>query len=890
MTSSPIIIFLIVAIAIAVASLGVGISAKVAATAAAAQGLFLKEDASIVGTPETFDITLTRSDAFVKNQYIFIEDYGNFIVNSTQGNVYTIFNQQVLKNTTILANTKVFSSGSSLYTRLTQSATIVGGFFKIFVRDGNVFGPYIFIQTMTGIFSVQILGVSKINDIEWKVTVDNVDNILIGTTLPVLTKAIPTSPSGAAGTSGSGLLAKVDSGGAAELNFGTGVPVIIPISEGFANLHSPRASLDPTEPNSYLYIYIFCTIDGSIPYNLYFQVENKLTSPDRITVMLVDSQINSPQDRVPGDPAVKTLSIAADTGIYFATESIGFLPFPMLEVNQMRTIDQSTGTHSILVQGATGPVDNWINFNKNTGNAGVIISESSNNYFTYVNNGNLIITKTTENSTNPDVGNASALQYAKIGDSVAIGNQAGETGQSTGSVAIGLQAGETTQGANSVAIGTQTGQTGTQGASSVAIGNLAGNATQGDTCVAIGNLAGETGQLANAVAIGNQAGRYTQGNTTVAIGLGAGKGTVDVPGDGQGTNSVAIGNLAAEINQDTACVAIGSSTARYHQGNRAIAIGRSAAEGTFGDVGDGQGASAVAIGDAVARTNQGFSSIAIGRNTGNANQGNNSIAMGNDCATTNQGSNCVALGQNAGLDTQGNHSIAIGTDAGSLLGQGTASVAIGQLAGQTNQGGYAVAIGYNASSTDQHNNTIVISNIGTGAGSVTTMGVGRTYIGVVRGVGAPENANQHGMMYDFGTTEFLYNTNKTFVIEHPTKENNYLVHACIEGPEAGVYYRGRGIIPEENGKCEIILPNYVDKFATNFTVHVSMIIDEENPILGIVNHTKVKNGKFSVYGSKKGEFDWHVYAERINNKFDIEPSKHDYELNGEGPYTWLSKK
>jgi hypothetical protein len=32
---------------------------------------------------------------------------------------------------------------------------------------------------------------------------------------------------------------------------------------------------------------------------------------------------------------------------------------------------------------------------------------------------------------------------------------------------------------------------------------------------------------------------------------------------------------------------------------------------------------------------------------------------------------------------------------------------------------------------------------------------------------------------------------KKFDIPHPTKENYRLAHACIEGPENGVYYRGR---------------------------------------------------------------------------------------------------
>jgi len=37
----------------------------------------------------------------------------------------------------------------------------------------------------------------------------------------------------------------------------------------------------------------------------------------------------------------------------------------------------------------------------------------------------------------------------------------------------------------------------------------------------------------------------------------------------------------------------------------------------------------------------------------------------------------------------------------------------------------------------------------------------------------------------------LSGTTKYFNIEHPTKENKRLIHACLEGPENGVYVRGR---------------------------------------------------------------------------------------------------
>ena len=44
---------------------------------------------------------------------------------------------------------------------------------------------------------------------------------------------------------------------------------------------------------------------------------------------------------------------------------------------------------------------------------------------------------------------------------------------------------------------------------------------------------------------------------------------------------------------------------------------------------------------------------------------------------------------------------------------------------------------------------------------------------------------------------------KPFDIPHPTKKGHRLRHVCLEGPESGVYYRGR-----LTGKNVIELPEY----------------------------------------------------------------------------------
>jgi hypothetical protein len=85
------------------------------------------------------------------------------------------------------------------------------------------------------------------------------------------------------------------------------------------------------------------------------------------------------------------------------------------------------------------------------------------------------------------------------------------------------------------------------------------------------------------------------------------------------------------------------------------------------------------------------------------------------------------------------------------------------------------------------------------------------------------------MLYNTDTKEILVsstssstNWNKTFIIDHPDDDSKYLVHACLEGPEVGVYYRGKGEITN-NEFVEISLPDYVTNLATDFTVQISPI-------------------------------------------------------------------
>jgi len=109
------------------------------------------------------------------------------------------------------------------------------------------------------------------------------------------------------------------------------------------------------------------------------------------------------------------------------------------------------------------------------------------------------------------------LKLNKLGESVAIGNNAGISNQDINAVAIGTNAGQNTQSSYSVALGWNAGQT-SQATGAVAIGSPAGQTNQGINSVAIGNGAGQTNQGSQSVVIGLNAGQTNQGVNAISIG------------------------------------------------------------------------------------------------------------------------------------------------------------------------------------------------------------------------------------------------------------------------------------------------------------------------------------------------------------------------------------
>ena len=138
----------------------------------------------------------------------------------------------------------------------------------------------------------------------------------------------------------------------------------------------------------------------------------------------------------------------------------------------------------------------------------------------------------------------------------------------------------------------------------------------------------------------------------------------------------------------------------------------------------------------------------------------------------------------------------------------------------------------------------------------------------VRG-GSPDAVYIEGDMYVTGAVDCLWKGRlasrfsaadgkpKLFDIDHPTKgEGHRLAHACIEGPEVGVYYRGR-----LRNKKVIELPHYWKGL-----VHTDSISVQLQPIGAHQDIIIKRSEDTKIYLQAKANFPihcfYHVYGER----------------------------
>jgi len=108
-------------------------------------------------------------------------------------------------------------------------------------------------------------------------------------------------------------------------------------------------------------------------------------------------------------------------------------------------------------------------------------------------------------------------------------------------------------------------------------------------------------------------------------------------------------------------------------------------------------------------------------------------------------------------------------------------------------------------------------------------------------------------------------TTKLFDIKHPSKENHRLAHASIEGPEIGVYYRGR-----LKGSKKITLPEYWKDLVhkDSITVDITPIGHDQNIFVKEFDNEKI----IIEVNSLHIDCFYHVYGERK----DVDKLKVEY--------------
>ena len=355
--------------------------------------------------------------------------------------------------------------------------------------------------------------------------------------------------------------------------------------------------------------------------------------------------------------------------------------------------------------------------------------------------------------------NITGTNIRSTATTVALGLDAGQTGQQAGAVGVGVNSGFFNQGSNTVALGYNAGRD-TQGANSIAIGEGAGNSFQGGNSIAIGVNAGSNGQGTNSIAIGTNAAPNVQNNYTIVLNA-SGSNLVTAQANSfyvkpirnasagnilqydatsgevtysafsaasisNGTSNVNIpaanSNITMSVNGTSNVVVVSNNSVNV-QGN-IIAANITANTGIF--TGNGSGLTALTganVTGIVANANYAAFANTVGSAntaitvTGNAQPNITSVGTltsldvsgtANVANLRQYGSGNVILGTFAAANSTPNANIiALGYSAASV-NQGANSIAIGILAGNSTSGLDSIAIGREAGSIGSEDFSIAI--------------------------------------------------------------------------------------------------------------------------------------------------------------------------------------
>lgn len=131
------------------------------------------------------------------------------------------------------------------------------------------------------------------------------------------------------------------------------------------------------------------------------------------------------------------------------------------------------------------------------------------------------------------------------------------------------------------------------------------------------------------------------------------------------------------------------------------------------------------------------------------------------------------------------------------------------------------------------------------------------------GIGKSATSNKVDILGTLAASSLQVSGTKNFVIDHPTQQGKKLRYSCIEGPEAGVYYRGK------SNSSVIELPEYWTGLVREETISVNLTPIKNNQSLWIES---IENNKITVGSdSMEVEYFYIICGERKDvEKLEVE--------------------
>ena len=189
--------------------------------------------------------------------------------------------------------------------------------------------------------------------------------------------------------------------------------------------------------------------------------------------------------------------------------------------------------------------------------------------------------------------------------------------------------------------------------------------------------------------------------------------------------------------------------------------------------------------------------------------------------------------------------------------------------GNANTGGALAFGGHDGSSFRNWGNIYGMKENGTGGNTAAYMAFHTRAAGggpaekmrITSGGNVNIGGNYTQTTYTMRVTGSFAATTKSFVIDHPTKENHKLRYACLEGPENSVYIRGR------SSDSVIELPDYWVGLVheNSITVNVTPIGNKK------VWVESINNNSVTIGSDDSTEYFYTVFAERKDvDKLEVE--------------------